>query len=79
MYSGAFFSRKLKYKYFENKQIVNHTKNLCIFVVICIPAPEFNKTGSLSLITKAPFLERYSVWNQEQTIQSKNRTRTGID
>lgn len=46
------FSWKLTYKHIENNQILNGINNFNIFVVVCIPILEFNKTGSLSLITK---------------------------
>lgn len=42
IYLGALFFKKTYYKYLENNQILNSKNNLDIFVVVCIPTPEFN-------------------------------------
>lgn len=54
--------KKRIYYYLEKSQILNDANNEEIFVVVCFPTPEFNKTqyktSSLSLITKAAFVQQ---------------------
>lgn len=68
------FLRRLIYNNLENRKILNGTNNLNTFCIrICFfPMTEFNKTGSMSLTTKAKFLQRYRLesrlWNQDYPI-----------
>lgn len=60
------FSRKFIYEYLRNSQILYGTNNFIdIFVVVCIPTPEFQYCDD--------------VWNQAQANQSKDRASTDVD
>lgn len=41
MYSDELFLRRRIYKYLEKSKILNGANNLGIFVIVCIPPPEF--------------------------------------
>lgn len=77
MYSEALLFRKRIYKYHENIQNLNDTKNIGSFIIVFINTPEFNNTSLLSSIPKFHFYSA-NVWNQGQIIHSKDRSCTAV-